>query len=243
MKILLVVFSLFYSLNLLASDSITCDELNNIYIDKYVDDFSIHQDSFEINSLILEPFSCETPNKNFILARAIHDLDSLKPQTETDPDFYRIVSEVLNLPGTSLRYISKLSNRPEATASTFVDGDLASIFILDTFVNSSERIRPTYTIVHEARHTIRGEPGHLKCTRGKHKGKDVCDLRLGKEELLVYGSGNSFEFLFLLYLRSHPEATAVMKEEAQSQLNYLATHMFNELEPGILDYYQIQLEN
>lgn len=225
-----------------------CAELNSKYLTKYVADFSINLATFEIDPAASPLFSCDGFDKNYILARAINDLDILRPVSSNQPDYYALVSQTLKLDGTSVRYFSKLKNFPGRTARTVHDGELAAIFLLDNYMNSSERIRPTYTLVHEARHTLKGkpgyanEPGHVACMRGKNRGERACDQLLAKEDVLIAGSGNSYEFLFLLTLRDHPKASALMKKEAQEQLNYLATNLFNEIEPGILKYYRIELQ-
>ena len=252
MKIYLSFISVILLSSHLALAETSCDELNTLYIDKYVSDFSLHAKSFEIDELENKAFSCDKPNKNYILARAINDLDLWRPTKPNDPDYYELVSQVLNLQGTDLRYIPLLKNFPNNTARTIHDGGSTFLFLTDNYTNSSERIRPTYTLVHEARHTLKGksinghiisdEPGHVTCTRGKHKGLRVCDDVLGSFETLVAGSGNSHEFLFLLYIRSHPHTSKLVKQEAQEQLNYLATHMFNTLESGILKHYKVQLQ-
>ena len=107
-------------------------------------------------------------------------------------------------------------------------------------------IRPAYSLVHEARHTIfmlpdqSDAPDHVTCTYGRNKGLRVCDQTLGREHLLRYGGGNSHEFLFLVYLRDHPNALPKWKREAQVHLQYLADHMFNKHEKGILRYYGLE---
>ncbi|NQZ18444.1 MAG: hypothetical protein HRT44_04195 [Bdellovibrionales bacterium] len=128
------------------------------------------------------------------------------------------------------------------------------------------RIRPTYNIVNEVRHLMQDryldngnklpdEPGHVFCNRGAYKGSEfkACDQRLvfaSSEEKangmddsgkLAAGSGYSFEFAFLLLVRSHPITDSKIREEAQYRLRELATHHFNELQPGALEHYGITL--
>lgn len=240
---------LFASLSPAQADP-TCTELNRLYVDKYIAAFSIDRQSFGFpeNS----QFNCDGYDKNFIIARAIHDLEILKPINKDDPNYYQDISQVMSLPDNRLGYFKAFSKLPSIEAKVFNDGARSAIFYTDRMIRSSERFRPTYTLVHEARHTIKGktfsgqkvpdEPGHIACTRGKHKGKLSCDLRLSKEADLIWGSGNSHEFLFLIFVRDHPNASSLIKQEARDQLSYLATHMFNELEPGILSYYNVKLE-
>lgn len=221
-----------------------CDELNRLYFERYIDDFSIDEDSFAVLMVPAGGFRCDGRDRNFIMARAINDLDRLRPLAgEAMPDYYATVSSALTADGNRLRYIPKLANRPDSTASTFVDGELASIFVTDAFIDSGERTRPTYTLVHEARHlpvrdstgrVVLDDPGHMICRRGANQGRDVCDEGLTSRDDLARGSGNSHEFLFLLHLRDHPRASPVMRREASAQLSYLARNLFNRIDRAFL---------
>jgi hypothetical protein len=223
----------------------SCKELNRLYLQKYIDDFSIDRQLYEVSKNTR--FRCDGFDKNYILARAINDLDTLRPVKADVPDYYDAVSQVLNLEGTALRYIPNLAQFPNASAKVYNDGNLAVIFVTDSLIRSKRRFRMTYTLVHEVRHTLKKKPGvtdepdHIMCTRGKFRGVRACDKSLSKESKLAWGSGNSHEFLYLLTVRNHPRASAKIKREIESQLSYLATHMFNKLEPGILDYYDVRL--
>jgi hypothetical protein len=221
-----------------------CAELNRLYQEKYIDDFSLSRGFYEFGES--DAFECDGFDKNYIMARAFHDFDALRPVNDRDEDYYASVSEVLNLVDDQLRYVPSLTRFPLAEARTFHEGALSAIFYTDKMIRSKERFRPTYTLVHEARHTLKhklgisDEPGHIVCTRGKHIGKRVCDEVLAKEADLVRGSGNSHEFLFLIYVRNHPNASETIRREAKEQLSYLVANMFNRLEPGILEYYGVR---
>ncbi|MBW8640280.1 hypothetical protein K1W69_24010 [Hoeflea sp. WL0058] len=228
----------------------SCEVLNDLYQNKYIEDFSINRGAFDFGREAR--FDCGGFDRNFIMARAIHDLETLKPVKGDDPDYYSDVSQVMNLPNNMMSYVDALVHWPDAEARTMHEGPASAIFYTDRMIRSRERFRPTYSLVHEARHTLKhkefngqpipDEPGHVLCTRGKHQGKRACDARLSKEDELVWGSGNSHEFLFLIFVRDHPNASKQIRREAREQLSYLATHMFNALDPGILHYYGVELE-
>jgi hypothetical protein len=223
-----------------------CAELNDLYQNKYIEDFALNRGAFDFWEE--DRFECDGTDKNFIMARAIHDLFELQPVHSDRANYYADVSQVLQLVKGQLKYTRTLVQHPDAEARTFRDGALSAIFFTDKMIRSKERFRPTYTLVHEARHTLKGkpgipdDPGHIVCTQGKHVGKRACDALLTKEEDLVWGSGNSHEFLFLISVRDHPAASEQIRQEIEAQLSYLTTHMFNQLEPGILQYYQVELE-
>lgn len=249
MKVVAAFFTSYLVVCMPAIAEPSCNELNHLYQSKYIGDFSVNREAFAFNRHAR--FQCGGFDRNYILARAIHDLETLEPRQESDPNYYNDISQVMRLPGNRLSYVGKLVHYPDAEARTIHEGSAAAIFYTDRMIQSDERFRPTYTLVHEARHTIKhkvfngqrvpDEPGHIVCTRGKHKGKRVCDARLTNEADLVWGSGNSHEFLFLIFIRDHPKASKKIRREANEQLSYLATHMFNQLDQGILGHYNVEL--
>lgn len=207
----------------------SCETLNRLYDNRYVGDFAIDWETFEIG-FSLPLFDCVEGDKNYVLAKAIYDLERLRPSSENEPDWYAEVSALLVEPGNMIRYIPEINLAPNSTARTVRDGDQAAIFILDAYVHSTERLRPAYVLVHEAFHLRRDDPGHVVCVAGVNAGKRVCDERLGGPATLSRGSGNSHEFLFLLDVRDSVAATPEMKRNAQQQLQYLADNMFNSVD-------------
>ncbi len=252
----LLILATFAPSSLAAETS--CAELNRLYLTKYIDDFSIDTKTFEINRSRKRVFKCNGQDKNFVLARAINDLDRLRPYKEAQTDFYNMLKMVFQMPGVSIRYDKNLGSvgsgdaRIEATAFSEPDGSRSTLVLSELLMTRGKRFRATYLLVHEVRHliykkklpdgrVIPDEPRHVVCTRGKHAGKKlrVCDEVLTFDNRMAFGSGNSYEFSYLVFVRDHPLASMAIKTEARQHLRYLASHMFNRLEPGILGHYRV----
>ncbi|MBO6717674.1 MAG: hypothetical protein JJ913_06935 [Rhizobiaceae bacterium] len=240
----------------------SCPDLNRAYVERYVPDFHIDPAPhfFDIDLDTHDNFRCDGRDRNHLLARAIGDLDSWRPFEDEQTDFYDMLKLILSLGENAIRYTSSLDKDGAGTrteAQVFFDENdpsRSAVFLTDNFFSNGKRLRPTYSLVHEARHTIKhkllpdgralpDEPGHVVCTRGLHagRGRKVCDAVLDFEAQMAFGSGNSYEFMFLVFVRDHPQVPQPIKDEAQQHLSYLATHMFNEIVPGTLEHYGVEL--
>ncbi|MCT4556662.1 MAG: hypothetical protein N4A61_01255 [Pelagimonas sp.] len=231
-------------------DEPDCDTLNHLYATQYIEDFHVNRRTFEID-IAMPIFECTGNDKNYKLARAIHDIDVLGKNESAGPDWYAMVAMVMDLTGGEILYHEKFKSDPYIDGTVIYDDefDEVSLFFTKRIFQDTERTRVTYSLIHEVRHmiinlTINGkevpdEPQHVTCTQGRFKGQIGCDEVLGFLDTLKEGSGNSYEFQYLIYMRDHPDASPLMKKEARAQLRYLVRNMFNRIEPGALEHWGV----
>jgi len=210
MKIFSLIFLLF-GLQVVAS--VSCDELNRLWKDKYYDEFHIAWEKQE--------FSC--PSDLARIVESFYYLENIKFRANNSgyaPDYYTWIKETV--PGFT--YEKKDSNFPDLDViASSCRGCMITLF--DIFAKDTDVMSRVRTIIHEGRHTQLNDPGHSNCTKGAMKGKYACDNEFVSSGW--GGSGYNYGFRFLWWLHDSSYGHDLARETARYKMQWSITNRFN----------------
>jgi hypothetical protein len=166
-------------------------------------------------------FTCE--NSLGKLALTLNDLESLTFTPTSSgyrPDFSSIVTRNLR----SLKY--------DLSCTVYLaTGDRATgtITLCPAFFEDSREDRAS-TLVHEARHLERGDPGHVTCAGGAHSGDvKACDQDF--HDGTYAGSGFNSDVFFINWVMKASPQNSLSQSVLQSRLNAFFPDRFNHVTP------------
>jgi hypothetical protein len=133
------------------------------------------------------------------------------------PDFYAWVTGIFKY----TNYVEKILGDPSVVAMS--GGGTLTLGKLFSEQNLVDR---TSTLVHEARHSQEGDPGHVKCTHGDMtRYEDACDAEFSKGNFA--GSGYNYEFTFEWWARDGARQTDLRQDILNAGMRYLLLNRFN----------------
>lgn len=164
-------------------------------------------------------FDCSSNLGRF--AMAVHMLNATTFKQNSggfSPDFYKYVTGII----TKTVYKPKHDTYDYAAASSAG----GTLWLHDAYFGQSLEWR-TSTLVHEARHSEKGDPSHVACDHGDAKGNMSCDAKFFDGE--QKGSGYNYDFHFYWWLRDAASRTSLSRDVARSQMKFLLLNRFNEV--------------
>ena len=244
MRLFIVIFTLFFSTSAFSYEEPTCEELNDLYYNKYESDFEVtwsvsenQQEYMRKNSLVAYPsgpFPCPKGNESeeqlkagrfsyYHIAKSFYYLDKvdiIDSKGREIFDYYKYVTD--GVESTMLRYDGKGG----LTAEGYGDGTGFIYLPLGFFKESS--IYEAAGYVHERRHFDPDDPGHEECDSGDLKGERACDNFVSIEKF-DRGSGYHYNVKYFIDAHNYGGINDLQKSIAKKFTKGALLRAFNNL--------------
>lgn len=171
-------------------------------------------------------FKCVSPESN--LAMSLLDLFDLKLTQNQDgftPNFYRVVRQSVK----TFDLAKPCSSKDMVAIANTANG---VVQICKAFHESTRESRAS-TLVHEARHLQRDDPGHVACSKGPYKqNPKTTDLLECDEKFLdghLGGSGYNTDIYFLSWILFSEKKNSLSIQLIKSEVREILPDRFNQI--------------
>ncbi len=193
-----------------------CSKMRSRWDQKYFGDFGVVWER--------DDFPCDGMSHK--LSEGLALLESLK--FKKGPDFYKYAANRIGVTYYSVQPNSGDTDKATALAIAWerflLQGGMTLYpsFAKDSIIGRAE------TVVHEARHTMHADRGHVKCSHGTMKDSRSCDAKFYNGQWK--GSGYNMSFVFIAWLLNGSSyGDAIDRRLMRSRMEYLLANHFNSI--------------